>query len=84
MEKIIIEVGSTCTKVDLYDGKEVKHIETRTIEFKRNFKKENKLDSNDVNELINLVKECKEKYGNVYICGTSVFRNLTDEQKKNF
>ena len=84
MEKIIIEVGSTCTKVDLYDGKEVKHIETRTIEFKRNFKKENKLDSNDVNELINLVKECKEKYGNVYICGTSVFRNLTDEQKKEF
>ena len=84
MEKIIIEVGSTCTKVDLYDEKEVKHIETRTIEFKRNFKKENKLDSNDVNELINLVKECKEKYGNVYICGTSVFRNLTDEQKKEF
>ena len=39
MEKIIIEVGSTCTKFDLYDGNTVKHLETAVIELKRNFKK---------------------------------------------
>ena len=36
MEKLIIEVGSTCTKVDLFDGKEINRIKTETIEFKRN------------------------------------------------
>ena len=35
MEKIIIEVGSTCTKVDLYDGEKVNRIGNHTIEFKR-------------------------------------------------
>ena len=42
--KIIIEVGSTNTKIDLFDGKEVKHLATENIEFKRNYKKENRLD----------------------------------------
>ena len=60
MEKIIIEVGSTCTKIDLYDGKDIKHIETKTIEFKKNFKKENKLDLNDVDTLIDTVKSIKK------------------------
>ena len=84
MEKIIIEVGSTCTKIDLYDGKDIKHIETKTIEFKKNFKKENKLDLNDVDTLIDTVKKYKEKYEKVYVCGTSVFRNLSDRQKEEF
>ena len=84
MEKIIIEVGSTCTKIDLYDGKDIKHIETKTIEFKKNFKKENKLDLNDVDTLIDTVKKYKEKYEKVYVCVTSVFRNLSDRQKEEF
>ena len=43
MEKIVVEVGSTCTKVDLYDGNEIKHIKTVPIEFKKNYKENNKL-----------------------------------------
>ena len=43
MEKIIVEVGSTNTKVDLAVDGDVKHLETITIEFKKNYKKENKL-----------------------------------------
>lgn len=84
MEKVIIEVGSTCTKIDLYDGKNINHLETQTIEFKKNFKKENKLNSEDVKTLIDTVKLYKEKYNNVYVCGTSVFRNLSDVQKHEF
>lgn len=84
MEKIIIEVGSTCTKVDLYDGEKVERIGNHTIEFKRNYKKENKLDESDVKRLIECVKKLKEKYSNIYICGTSIFRSLTEEQKSNF
>lgn len=35
MNKIIIEVGSTNTKIDLYDGNKIKRIEEITIEFKK-------------------------------------------------
>jgi len=84
MEKLIIEVGSTNTKLDLYDGVEVVHIGSETIEFKRNYKKENKLNDKDVKTLINLVNKYKEKYRNVYVCGTSIFRNLDIAQKQEF
>ena len=67
MEKLIIEVGSTCTKVDLFDGQEINRIKTETIEFKRNYKKENKLDKDDIEKIIGLVKELKDQYQNVLI-----------------
>ncbi len=82
--KVIIEVGSTNTKIDLFDGKEVKRLESVTIEFKRNFKKENKLKEDDVRILINKVLEYKEKYKDLYVCGTSIFRTLEESQKKEF
>lgn len=84
MNKIVIEVGSTVTKVDLYDGEKITRLENCAIWFKKNFKKENKLASEDVNALVQKVKELKEKYDEVYICGTSIFRDLTDTQRKEF
>lgn len=84
MEKIIIEVGSTNTKVDLYNGKEIEHLETVTIEFKKNYKKENTLLPEDVRKLINIVLNYKQSYTNIYICGTSIFRNLTENQRDDF
>ena len=84
MEKIIIEVGSNNTKIDLYNGKEVKHLKTEVIEFKKNYKKENKLDKKDINTLINIVKEYEKNYENIYVSGTSIFRNLTEEQNIEF
>lgn len=35
MKKIIVEVGSTCTKVDLYDGKTLERLPGVTIQFKK-------------------------------------------------
>ena len=84
MEKIIIEIGSTNTKIDLYNGKEIKHLETVTIEFKKNYKKENRLLKEDVEKLIELVLNYKYMYKNIYVCGTSIFRNLNENQKKEF
>ncbi len=82
MNKIVVEVGSTCTKVDEFDGENVIHLKTVPIEFKRNFKRENKLDSNDVEKLIKLVNSLeKEK---LYVCGTSVFRQLENDQREKF
>ena len=84
MEIIIIEVGSTVTKVDLYDGVKVRNIEEKTIWFKRHYNEENKLNISDIEELIKLVKEKKEKYENIYVCGTSIFRSLGEDRKKAF
>ena len=84
MEKIIVEVGSTNTKIDLAVDGDVKHLETITIEFKKNFKKENKLNSNDIEVLINKVKELEKEYKEIYVCGTSIFRNLNENERKEF
>ena len=84
MKKIIVEVGSTNTKFDKYDGKNIERIGSKTIDFKKNYKKDNKLDSEDVKTLINSIKELQKKYHDIYVCGTSIFRSLTEEQKKEF
>lgn len=84
MEKIIIEVGSTNTKVDLYNGKDIEHLSTETIEFKKNYKKENQLSKEDINKLVDIVLKYKNTYSDIYVCGTSIFRNLTDTQKEEF
>jgi len=84
MNKIIVEVGSTVTKSDKYDGKNIERIGSKTIEFKKNYKKDSELATDDIKTLIDLVKELQEKYDDVYVCGTSIFRTLTEEQKKEF
>lgn len=82
MEKIVVEVGSTCTKIDKYNGKKIIHINTVSIEFKKNYMVNNNLNNNDVKKLITLVNSLnKEK---IYVCGTSVFRQLTGKEKQDF
>lgn len=84
MKKIIIEVGSTNTKVDIYDGKEVKRLAEVTIPFKKNYKENHQINSDDVKILVDKVLELKEKYQDIFICGTSIFRELSEEEKENF
>lgn len=83
-DKIIIEVGSASTKIDRYNGEKMIRLETKVIQFKKNYNKQNKLEEQDVNELINIVNKYKKDYDHVYVCGTSIFRNLTDDQIKEF
>lgn len=84
MEKIIVEVGSTNTKIDIYDGKKVNRLEEVTILFKKNYKENNKIKVEDTKILIDKVLELKEKYKDIFICGTSIFRELTEEEKETF
>lgn len=84
MEKIIIEVGSTNTKVDIYDGKKVERLDEITILFKKNYKELHQIKVEDTNKLIAEVLKLKEKYKNIYICGTSIFRELSETEKENF
>lgn len=84
MEKIIIEVGSTCTKVDCCNANEIKHLATETIPFKKNYAKLGKLDPIDVEKLIKVVNNMQKQYTDIYVCGTSIFRSLKDEERKFF
>lgn len=84
MKKLIIEVGSTCTKLDEVNDLGIKRIKDVTIEFKRNFSKLKQLDGNDVKKLINLVKEEQKQYKDIFVCGTSIFRVLEEQMKEKF
>lgn len=84
MKKIIIEVGSTVTKVDLYDEKSLERIKNITIEFKKHYTELKKLKAEDINTLIDNVNNLKNITNNIYVCGTSIFRNLTEEELNEF
>lgn len=84
MNKIIVEVGSTCTKIDQYDGNMIKRLEEKTIQFKKHYIEDGKLREEDVKELINSVNELKIKTQDIFICGTSIFRGLQEEEKSQF
>lgn len=82
MNKIVVEVGSTCTKVDKFDGNKIQHLKTVPIEFKKNYKIDNKLNENDIDKLIDLVNGLDKS--DIFVCGTSVFRQLDEEDKNKF
>ena len=84
MNKIIVEVGSTCTKIDKYDGNKIERIDEKTIPFKKHYYEDNCLRESDVKELIENINDLKAVSKDIYICGTSIFRSLDDEEKNNF
>lgn len=84
MNKIIIEVGSTNTKIDIYNRHNIQRLEETTIPFKKNYKENNQIVQNDIECLINKVLELKKEYNDIYICGTSIFRDLNKLEKESF
>ena len=84
MDKIIVEVGSTCTKIDSFDGTNIKRIGEKTIQFKKHYNEDKALRESDVIELIKAINDLKSISENIYICGTSIFRSLSDEERQNF
>ena len=84
MNKIIVEVGSTCTKIDMYDGENIKKLENLVIKFKKHYYEENKLKESDIKELIKSVNKLKSITEDIYVCGTSIFRDLSINEKESF
>ncbi len=82
MEKIIIEVGSTNTKIDKYTGEKIERLEEITIFFKKNYTENKKILDSDMDMLIDCINKLKNEYADIYICGTSIFRTLEEPQKK--
>ena len=84
MEKIVVEVGSTCIKVDKFDGNKVERIREVTIQFKKNYNSDGNLRESDILELIQTVKDLKKISDDIYVCGTSIFRTLNDCERDKF
>jgi hypothetical protein len=84
MEYIIIEVGSTNTKVYNCRDSEILSSKLLTIEFKKNYKINNKILDSDIETLINTINSLKIKKESIYIYGTSIFRNLSENEKNKF
>ena len=84
MDRIIIEVGSTNTKIDIYNGNTIERLEEITIPFKKHYLEKKQLNQKDINTLINKILELKSDYKNIYVCGTSIFRVLPNEEKELF
>ena len=84
MNKIIVEVGSTCTKVDKFDGDNIEKVEGKTIQFKKNYNEDKKLRESDIVELISSINDLKAISQDIYVCGTSIFRTLNDTERKEF
>lgn len=68
MQKVIVEVGSTVTKIDKIVEEKIEHLEDITILFKKNYKKEKQLAKNDVETLIEKVNQLKKKNQEVKVC----------------
>lgn len=84
MNKIIVEVGSTCTKVNKFDGNKVEKLDGKTIQFKKHYNEDHKLRESDIVELIESIEELKNISKDIYVCGTSIFRTLNDTERKEF
>lgn len=84
MNKIIVEVGSTCTKVDKFDGDNIEKLEGKTIQLKKHYNEDKKLRESDIVELISSINDLKAISQDIYVCGTSIFRTLNDTERKDF
>ncbi len=84
MNKIIVEVGSTCTKVDRFDGNNIEKLEGKTIQLKKHYNENKCLREDDIKELIASINNLKKISNDIYVCGTSIFRTLNEEEKLNF
>lgn len=79
---VIVEIGSTNTKAYLYEDEKVENLSFKTIEFKNHYKKENKISDDDKKLLFEFIDNIKEE--NIFVFGTSIFRNLTLKQKEEW
>ena len=73
----IIEIGSNNTKTHVYEDDRVIYDSNVTIEFKKNYKLENKINEDDLNKLIDVIKDTLKYTSDLHVYGCSIFRNLS-------
>lgn len=76
----IIEIGSNNTKTHIYEDDNLIYDNTTTIEFKKNYLIENKIQENDLKRLYKLIEKALEYTENIHVYGCSIFRNISQEE----
>lgn len=79
----IIEIGSNNTKTHVYENDKVLYDATTTIEFKKNYAKEERILEEDLNKLYKVIEQVKEYTDNIHVYGCSIFRKLNKEELNN-
>lgn len=80
MKVSIIEIGSNNTKTHVYEGNNLIYENNKTIEFKKNYKMQNKIQESDLEKLYEVIENALKYTDNVHIYGCSIFRNITKEE----
>ena len=79
----IIEIGSNNTKTHIYESNKLVYENNTTIEFKKHYKLNNKIDVDDLNALYNVIDETLKYTDNINIYGCGIFRNISDIELNN-
>lgn len=80
MKVSIIEIGSNNTKTHVYEENDLIYEDNKTIEFKKNYKMQNKIQESDLEKLYEVIENALKYTDNVHIYGCSIFRNITKEE----
>lgn len=80
MKISIIEIGSNNTKTHIYEGNNLIYENNKTIEFKKNYKMQNKIQESDLEKVYEVIENSLKYTDNVHIYGCSIFRNITEEE----
>ena len=76
----IIEIGSNNTKTHVYEDNQLLYENNKTIEFKKNYKKEGKIVEFDLEQLYMVIEQALKYTSEVHVYGCSIFRNLSLEE----
>lgn len=76
----IIEIGSSNTKFKIFENDKILFEESTTIEFKKNYKLNKKIITNDLEKLYTIIEKTLEYTNNVNIYGCSIFRTIENDE----
>lgn len=76
----VIEIGSNNTKTHIYEDEKNIYENNVTIEFKKNYLINKRIDNNDLEKLYAEIKKSLGYTKNVYLFGCSIFRSITKEE----
>lgn len=76
----IIEIGSNNTKTHIYENEKNIYDTTTTIEFKKNYSTNKKIDEQDINKLCIEIEKASKYTDKIHIYGCSIFRNISEKE----
>ena len=76
----IIEIGSYNTKTHVYENENIIYDKNTTLKLKSNYKENGKISDNDIEEIINIIKDALKHTEDIHVYGCSIFRNISSNE----